>query len=263
MTTWIERTARQKSIGQVVLFLVVTAIVVWICAENRAYLKVFFKGPPPATAADLDMAEHEVNGEELIATPYVTITGDKVLNTGVQEVTTTDGFIKNVSAGYYALEVGDRILIVKSGKTPSTTVGGELGLMPFDLKSDLFPPGTDPAEEAVGVSAPAGCELPRIGICGSLLGAAGGGALRILCLAVVAAALGAGRASGRNPRQGMGRPGGDFSRGRAGARDGGENQAWRLDSDAKLRREERAVELRPVPDGQPGVGVQEGRSSAA
>lgn len=149
MTTWIERTARQKSIGQVVLFLVVTAIVVWICAENRAYLKVFFKGPPPATAADLDMAEHEVNGEELIATPYVTITGDKVLNTGVQEVTTTDGFIKNVSAGYYALEVGDRILIVKSGKTPSTTVGGELELMPFDLKSDLFPPGTDPTEEAV------------------------------------------------------------------------------------------------------------------
>jgi hypothetical protein len=149
MTTWIERTARQKSIGQVVLFLVVTAIVVWIYAENSAYMKAFFKGPPPATAADLDMAEHEVNGEELIATPYVTITGDKVLNTGVQEVTTYEGVIKNVSAGYYALEVGNRILIVKSAKTPSTTVSGELETMPFDLKSDLFPPGTDPADEAV------------------------------------------------------------------------------------------------------------------
>jgi hypothetical protein len=149
MTTWIERTARQKSIGQVVLFLVVTAIVAWICAENSAYLKVFFKGPPPATAADLDMAEHEVNGEESIATPYVTISGDKVLNTGVEEVTTYDGIIKNVSAGYYALEIGSRILIVKSSKTPTTTVGGELGSMPFDLKSDLFPPGTDPADEAV------------------------------------------------------------------------------------------------------------------
>jgi hypothetical protein len=149
MTTWIERTARQKSIGQVVLFLVVTAIVVWICVENSAYLKVFFKGPPPATAAALDVAEHEVNGEELIATPYVTITGDKVLNTGVEEVTTYDGIIKNVSAGYYALEVGNRILIVKSSKTPSTTVGGELDSMPLDLKSDLFPPGTDPTDEAV------------------------------------------------------------------------------------------------------------------
>jgi len=149
MTTWIERTARQKSIGQVVLFLVVTAIVVWICAENSAYLKVFFKGPPPGTAADLDAAEKADSNNQPIATPYLTLTGDKVLNTGVEEVTTYDGIIKNVSAGYYALEVGNRILIVKSSKTPSATVGGELGLMPFDLKSDLFPPGTDAADEAV------------------------------------------------------------------------------------------------------------------
>ena len=49
----------------------------------------------------------------------VTITGDKVLNTGVQEITTYEGVIKNVSAGYYALEVGSRILIVKSGKNQS------------------------------------------------------------------------------------------------------------------------------------------------
>jgi len=149
MTTWIERTARQKSIGQVVLFVVVTAIVVWICAENSAYIKVFFKGPPPATAADLDAAQNADNSNQPIATPYVTITGDKVLNTGVQEVTTYEGVIKNVSAGYYALQIGGRILIVKSAKAPSTTVGGELGSMPFDLKSDLFPPGTDAADEAV------------------------------------------------------------------------------------------------------------------
>lgn len=149
MTTWIERTARQKSTGQVALFLVVTAIVAWIFAENSAYMKVFFKGPPPATAADLDAAEKADTNAQPITTPYVTITGDKVLNTGVQEVTTYDGIIKNVSAGYYALEVGNRILIVKSGKTPSATVGGELGSMPFDVKSDLFPPGTDAADEAV------------------------------------------------------------------------------------------------------------------
>jgi hypothetical protein len=148
MTTWIERTARQKSIGQVALFLMVTAIVAFIFAENSAYMKVFFKGPPPATAADLDAAQNADSSNQPIATPYVTITGDKVLNTGVQEITTYEGIIKNVSAGYYALEVGNRILIVKSGKTPSTTVSGALGSMPFDLKSDLFPPGTDAADEA-------------------------------------------------------------------------------------------------------------------
>ncbi len=149
MTTWIERTARQKAVSTVVLFCVVTAIVVWIYAENSAYVKVFFKGPPAATAADLDAAQNADSSNQPIATPYVTITGDKVLNTGVEEVTTYEGVIKNVSAGYYALQVGDRILIVKSAQTPSTTVSGALGSMPYDLKSNLFPPGTDEAEEAV------------------------------------------------------------------------------------------------------------------
>jgi hypothetical protein len=149
MTTWIERTARQKSIGQVVLFLVVTAIVAWIFLANSAYMKVFFKGPPQATAADLDAAENAINDQLPIATPYVTIAGNEVLNTGVEEVTTYEGIIKNVSAGYYALRVNDRILIVKSAKTPPATVSGALGSMPLDLKSDLFPPGTSDADKAV------------------------------------------------------------------------------------------------------------------
>lgn len=136
MTTWIERTARQKSIGQVVLFLVVTAIVAWIFAANGAYVKVFFKGPPPATAADLDAAQNADSSNQPIATPYVTITGDKVLS--------TDG-----STDYYVLLVGNRRLLVKSGKTPTTTVSGALGSMPYDVKSSLFPPGTDPTDEAV------------------------------------------------------------------------------------------------------------------
>jgi hypothetical protein len=149
MTTWIEQTARKKSMGQVLLFLAITAIVAWIFAENSAYWKVFFQGPPPATAADLDAAERADNNQLPIPTPYATIAGDKVLSTGVEEVTTYEGVIKHVSAGYYALKVGDRILLVKSGKTPSTTVSGALGTMPLDVKSSLFPEGTDPADEAV------------------------------------------------------------------------------------------------------------------
>lgn len=149
MTTWIEQSARKKSIGQVVLFLVVTAIVAWIVADTRAYWKVFFHGPPPAAAADLDLAEHEVNGLEPIVSPYITIAGEKVLNTDVQEVTTFEGVIKNVSAGYYALKVGNRLLIVKSKKEPSTTIAGELDPMPADVKSSLFPDGSDPADVAV------------------------------------------------------------------------------------------------------------------
>ncbi len=86
--TWIERTARRKSIGQVVLFLVVTVVVVWIFAENAAYWKVFLFGPPPASVAQLDAAATAAENYKPIATPFVTVTGGKVLSTGVQEVTT-------------------------------------------------------------------------------------------------------------------------------------------------------------------------------
>ena len=144
MTTWIERTARRKSIGQVVLFLAVTAIVVWIFAENASYWRVFLFGPPPGGVAQLDAAATAADNFKPIATPYVTVTGGKMLSTGVQEVTTYEGFIHHVSAGYYAMLVGDRVLIVKSGKAPGATVGGSLGAMPPDLKAELFPEGTDP-----------------------------------------------------------------------------------------------------------------------
>ena len=124
MTTWIERTARRKSIGQVVLFLAVTAIVVWIFVESASYWKVFLQGPPPAGAAQLDAAATAAGNYKPIATPYVTVAGGKWLSTGVQEVTTYEGFIHHVSAGYFAMAVGDRVLIVKSGKTPATMASG-------------------------------------------------------------------------------------------------------------------------------------------
>ncbi len=135
--------------GQVALFYLVTAIVGFSFESNSAYMKVFFSGPPDATVTELDAAESATNDQQPIATPYMTIAGSKLLNTGVEEVTSYDGIIKNISAGYYALEIGDRILLVKSGKAPSTTVSGELSAMPFDVKSDLFLPGTSAADEAV------------------------------------------------------------------------------------------------------------------
>jgi hypothetical protein len=142
MTTWIERTARRKSIGQVVLFLAVTAIVVWIFVETASYWKVFLFGPPQAGTAQLDAAATAADSHRPVATPYVTVTGGQWLNTGVQELTTYEGFIHHVPPGYYAMLVGDRVLIVKSGTAPA--VGGRLGAMPPYLKARLFPQGTDP-----------------------------------------------------------------------------------------------------------------------
>ncbi len=83
-----------------------------------------------------------------IPTRFATVTGDKLSNTDVQEVTTYDGLISHVSAGYYALVVGGKVLIVKSPKPPTTTVTGSLDPMPYDLKTQLLPEDVDPALKA-------------------------------------------------------------------------------------------------------------------
>ena len=254
-STWIERTARRKSIGQVVLFLVVTAIVIWIFAENASYWKVFLFGPPPAGAAQLDAAATAADNYKPIATPYVTVTGGKMLSTGVQEVTTYEGFIHHVSAGYYAMLVGDRVLIVKSGKTPAAMVGGSLGAMPLNLKKELFPEGTDPVVMAQVYPLLLDTnyrESGWVGIFWALLAEAD---LRLFRVALVDAADGARGSSRGEAGQGVGRPGGDFGRRGAGIADGGEGQKQGLDRDAKLCGEAQTDELRPVPAGEPGVGV--------
>ncbi|HUW97341.1 MAG TPA: hypothetical protein VMV40_00670 [Acidiferrobacter sp.] len=147
MTTWIERAARKRSMGQIVLFLLVTGIVAMLLALNGPYWKAFFHDPVRIGTPGLEAAARASNSYQPITTPFVTVTGDKVVNTGVTEVTTYDELISHVSAGYYALRVGNRILIVKSPKVATTTMTGSLGPMPYDLTMQLFPKGTDPALE--------------------------------------------------------------------------------------------------------------------
>jgi hypothetical protein len=148
MTTWIERTARQRSLRQVILFLLVTGVVVSLYALNAPYWRAFFHGPAVLETSGLATAATAADNYAEIPTPLATVTGDEVLSTGVQEVTTYEGLISHVSAGYYALRVGDKILIVKSPKPPTTTVIGSLGSMPYELKTQLFSGDVDPAVKA-------------------------------------------------------------------------------------------------------------------
>jgi hypothetical protein len=73
---------------------------------------------------------------------YVQVTGTRAINTGLQELSVdsqTGG--RSVSANYYALELGQRYLVVKSAGGPSRTVEGELGPMPGDFDSAFFESG--------------------------------------------------------------------------------------------------------------------------
>ncbi len=148
MATWIERTARQRSVTQVILFLLVTGIVGSIYALNPSYWGPFFRGPVVVDATGLAQAATAADNFASICTPFAAVTGDKVLNTDVQEVTTYDFLISHVSAGYYALMVGDKLLIVKSSKPPTTTVTGSLDPMPYELNTQLFSGDVDPAVKA-------------------------------------------------------------------------------------------------------------------
>ncbi len=148
MKTWVERTARQRSGWQILLFLLVTAVVAVLFALNASYWGPFFHGPTAINAAGLDAAETAANNYAPIPTPFATVTGEKVANTGAQEVTVYSGIISHVSAGYYALVVGEKVLIVKSSKAPTTSVSGSLEPMPYDLKTQLFASDADPAETA-------------------------------------------------------------------------------------------------------------------
>jgi hypothetical protein len=148
MTTWIERTARQRSVWQVAVFLLVTVIVLSLFALNASYWGPFFQGPTAVDAASLDVAETAANNFAPIPTPFATVTGEKVVNTGAQEVTTYNFIISRVSAGYYALKVGDKVLIVKSPKPPETIVTGALDPMPYELKTELFSSDVDPTTAA-------------------------------------------------------------------------------------------------------------------
>jgi hypothetical protein len=81
---------------------------------------------------------------------FARVTGSKAIDTGIQQITVRKrGGVetgRSVSGAYYALVVGDRLLVVKSGAGALTTVEGELMVMPADLERQLF---STPGMEAI------------------------------------------------------------------------------------------------------------------
>ena len=101
--------------------------------SNYRYVRNFIEGP---YAFEPDAMAHITDAE---TTPdyFVSVVGEKVFDTGIQEVTTTtrNGVKEGtrVSAGYYAFVVGDRLLIVKSANQPPNRISGELTPFTSDL----------------------------------------------------------------------------------------------------------------------------------
>ena len=133
-----ETTARRQALAWFVMLMVGVLFVF----SNLRYARNFIEGPFPLQGdklADIDNADTTPNY-------YVSVASEKVVDTGIQEITTTtrDGVEtgKYVSAGYYAFLVGTRVLIVKTARRPAGEVAGELKPLPANLSGHLFA-GTD------------------------------------------------------------------------------------------------------------------------
>lgn len=140
MDTWILRMIRRAYTRQLAAWGVLTLAGILVALGNARYIENFARGPFAVTAADL-----EREGDVTAAPRYfVRVHGDTVIDTGLQEITvkTENGAEvgRSVSAGYYALHVGDRFLIVKSSaeSSPGTDAAGALEPISPDLDENLF-----------------------------------------------------------------------------------------------------------------------------
>ena len=117
--------------------LVLGGAVLFSLVQSR-YISNFISGP-----FDFGQPELDAIGDVSTALRYfVRVTGSKAIETGIQQFKTRKrGGVetsRSVSAMYYVLVVGDRLLVVRRAEGTPTTVRGELAAMPEELQRHLF-----------------------------------------------------------------------------------------------------------------------------
>jgi hypothetical protein len=138
MDTWVLRRVRERCIRRLAaLTLALGCIVLFAVVEYR-YISNFLMGPFHLDQDDLDSI-HDISAAPRY---FARVAGSKVINTGIQQITIRKrGGVENsrsVSAAYYALLVGDRLLIIKSSANARTNWEGELKIIGVELDRQLF-----------------------------------------------------------------------------------------------------------------------------
>src|SRR4051794_15636953 len=117
---------RLRSRRRLVAWGVALACGVAFVLSQRPYISNFINGPYPLGLGELTRI-HDVDNAPRF---FGRVTGSEALDTGLQEITVqkTSGVetSRSVSAAYYALVVGDRLLIFKSSTGSHTTTEGWL-----------------------------------------------------------------------------------------------------------------------------------------
>lgn len=137
MDTWVHQRIRTICRRRVVAWCLVAGGALLFALGQHRYISNFIRGPFDFGQAELDTIE------DVSAAPryFVRVTGSRLIDTGIQRITTKKRAgveSRSVSATYYALVVGDRLLIVKRSEGAATMAQGELIAMPEDLQRHLF-----------------------------------------------------------------------------------------------------------------------------
>ena len=141
METWIRRACRQRTWRTLIawVFLTVAVIAGNVMAGN--YWRNFFAGPYPLTPSELQTIVPGGTDRQ-----FVSVTGEKVVDSGVQEITTESrNGVKGTphpTANYYVMVVGDRLLVVKAKEEPPPHVEGEIRSA-YGIAKTMLPDASD------------------------------------------------------------------------------------------------------------------------
>ncbi len=138
MHTWISTMVRRAYLRRVIVWATLLAGAVAAIVPQQRFISNFVNGPFTLGADDLAQIK-DVN-----TTPkyFVRVAGSRVIDTGVNRVIVKEEngveSRETTSARYYAIAMGDRLLLAESSEGPSTSMEGALRPIPPELAATLF-----------------------------------------------------------------------------------------------------------------------------
>ncbi|HEY2841751.1 MAG TPA: hypothetical protein VGJ26_21505 [Pirellulales bacterium] len=139
---WISKVIRSRCARTLAMWAFFAGLICACFLYHHRYFKNVWYGPYEFGPSQLSAVEDPATSPEY----FVRVTGKRAQDTGLQMVRRKIGSdkIQEVLAGYFALEVGGKYLIVKREKGIATSVAGQLTKLPPEVEHKLFEP-TDAA----------------------------------------------------------------------------------------------------------------------
>jgi hypothetical protein len=136
--TWLVHACRTRAVRAFSTAVALLAIGLLLLVGQSRYFTNFFGGPYSATAQDLDAIHDPAAAPRY----FVHVEGSRAIDLGLEEYEVRTEYGREtgrtLKGRFYALEVGDRFLVVKTAGGVDTVVEGELRPVYGELESHLF-----------------------------------------------------------------------------------------------------------------------------